>query len=93
MDFSLPVLILFHHLLFSFYLFSTIQTLTIMLLSPVLYMHITHARTLPAWIPLIFEKHFLFILTQILNQLESDISRLGMQLALDEGKTLSFARG
>lgn len=36
-------------------------------------------------------KTFPFILTQILSQLESDTSRLGMQSAPDKEKTLSFA--
>lgn len=75
-----------------FYHFSTTQTLTIMLTSLFLYLNITHAHTLAAWILLIFEKHFLFILTQISSQLESDTSRLGMQSAPDKEKMLSFAR-
>lgn len=93
MDLPLPVLVYYSHLLALFYLFfSTTQTLTIMLVTPFLYLHITHAHTLAAWILLIFEKHFLFILTQILSQLESDTSRLGMQSAPDKEKVLSFAR-
>lgn len=63
-----------------------------MLMSLFLYLHITHAHTLATWILLIFEKHFPFILTQILSQLESDTSRLGIQSAPDEEKTLSCAR-
>lgn len=65
-----------------------------MLISPFFFLdlHITHVHTLLARVLSIFEKHFLFILTQILSQLESDTSRLGMQSAPDKEKMLSFAR-
>jgi len=76
-----------------FYLFSTTQTQLCSHLSFFFsYFNIAGAHTLAAWILFIFEKHFLFILTQILSQLESDTSRLGMQFAPDKEKMLSFAR-